>query len=85
MFRAGLQSYLRIATARMKRSTLQQHKEATMLCEEGMTNTKARSALLVPHSIKQAILAKTQNNIGKTNKHCTNCEMTNDNVETCRK
>ncbi len=31
------------------------------------------------------ILAKTQNNTGKTNKHCTNCGMTNHNVETCRK
>jgi hypothetical protein len=32
MFRAGLQSYLKITTARMKRSTVQQHKEVTMLC-----------------------------------------------------
>jgi hypothetical protein len=36
----------------MKRLTLQQHKEAAMLCEEGMIITKARSALLVPQSIK---------------------------------
>ncbi len=28
---------------------------------------------------------KTQNNIGKTNKHYTNCGMTNHNVETCKK
>ncbi len=28
MFRAGLQSYLKIATTKMKQSTLQQHKEA---------------------------------------------------------
>jgi hypothetical protein len=47
MFKVGLQSYLRIVTTRMKQSKLQ-HKEATMLCEEGMTITKARSALLVP-------------------------------------
>jgi hypothetical protein len=48
MFRVGLQSYLKIAIARMKWSTLQQHKEATMLCEEGMTTTKAKSALSIP-------------------------------------
>jgi hypothetical protein len=36
----------------MKQLTLQQHKEATMLCEEGMTIAKARSALLVPHNTK---------------------------------
>jgi len=34
VFRASLYLYLKIAIARMKRSTLQQHKEATMLCEK---------------------------------------------------
>jgi hypothetical protein len=38
----------------MKWSAFQQHKETTMLCEKGMTTTKARSALLVPQNIKQA-------------------------------
>ncbi len=56
-----------------------------MLCEEGMTTAEARSALLVPQSTKHATLAKTQSNTKKTNKHCTNCGMTNHNVETCRK
>jgi len=36
----------------MKQSTLQQHKEVAMLCEEGMTITQARNALLVPQNIK---------------------------------
>jgi hypothetical protein len=52
MFRASLQSYHKIATIRMKWSTLQEHKEATMLCEEVMITAEARSALLVPQSIK---------------------------------
>ncbi len=56
-----------------------------MLYEENMTIAEARNALLVPQNIKHAILAKTQNNTWKINKHCTNCEMTNHNVETCRK
>jgi hypothetical protein len=53
-----------------------------MLCEEGMTITNAKS---VPRSTKHATLAKTQSNIGKINKYCTNCGMMNHNVETCRK
>jgi hypothetical protein len=48
VFRMGLQAYLSIVTTRMKRSTLQHHKEATMLCEESMTITEARSALSIP-------------------------------------
>ncbi len=56
-----------------------------MLCEEGTIATKARSALLVPQSIKQVVLEKTQNNIRNFDKHCTNYGMTNHNVETCRK
>ncbi len=85
VFRVDLQSYLRIVTTGMKQSTLQQHKEATMLCEEGMSTIKSRSALLVPQITKQTVLAKTQSNTGKTKKHCINYWMTNHNVETCRK
>jgi hypothetical protein len=43
----------------MKRSTLQQHKEATMLCEEGMIAIEARSALF----------NTTKYQIGSTNKN----------------
>jgi hypothetical protein len=48
MFQTRLQSYMRIATTRMMQTMLQ-HKEVTLLCKEGMTPTKAQSALLVPH------------------------------------
>jgi hypothetical protein len=43
----------------MKRSTLQQYKEAMMLCEKGMIIVEARSALLVPQSTKHATPPKT--------------------------
>jgi len=33
--KTSLQSYLKIVILVMKRSTLQQHKEVVMLCEEG--------------------------------------------------
>ncbi len=52
VFRAGLLSYLIIAIVGMKRSTLQRHKEAIMLCEEGMTIVETRSALSIPQSTK---------------------------------
>jgi len=68
----------------MKRSTLQ-HKEATMLPEEGMIIAKTRSAFSIPHNTKHATPPKTKNNIKKTNKYYTNYGMTNHNVETCKK
>jgi hypothetical protein len=52
VFRVGLQSYLKIAIIGMKWSTLQQHKEAAMLCEESMTTIEAKIALLISQSIK---------------------------------
>jgi hypothetical protein len=55
-----------------------------MLCEKGMISTKARNALSVPHSTKHATPTKTQNNTRNTNKHYTNCAMTNHNVDTSR-
>jgi hypothetical protein len=48
MFKVCLQSYFRITTMGMKQSTLKQHKEVAMLCEEGMITVETRSALLVP-------------------------------------
>jgi hypothetical protein len=42
VFRVGLKSYLRISTVEMKRSTLQHHKEVTMLCEKCMTTIEAK-------------------------------------------
>jgi hypothetical protein len=47
MFEAGLQSYFIITIVGMKQSTLEQHKEVAMLCEEGMTIIEVRSALSV--------------------------------------
>jgi hypothetical protein len=85
MFKAGLHSHLKIKTTRMKGSTLQQPKEAAMLCEEGMIIIEAMSALSIPHNIKQIIPTKTQNNKRNTNKHYINCGMKNHNVKTCRK
>ncbi len=56
-----------------------------MLCEEGMTTTKARKVLSILQNIKQVIPTKTQSNTRKNHKHCTNYGMTNHNMETCKK
>ncbi len=56
-----------------------------MWCEEGMTIVETKNSLSVPQNINQVVPAKTQSNIRTTNKHCTNCGMTNHNVETCKK
>ncbi len=82
--KTSLQSYLKIVTLVMKRSTLQ-HKEATMLFEEGMTTSETRSELSIPQNTKDVTLMKTQSIIWKINKYYINCGMTNHNVETCKK
>jgi hypothetical protein len=47
---------------------------------------KARNALSVYHRVlNKHHPLKTQSNIGKTDKYCTNCGMNNHNVETCKK
>jgi hypothetical protein len=47
VFRASLQSYVKIAIVGMKQLTLQQHKEVAMLCEEIMTIIETRSTLSI--------------------------------------
>jgi len=69
----------------MKQSTLQHHKEATMLCEEGITTTKARNALSIPLNTKETPPPKTHSNTWNIDKFCINFGMTNHNVETCKK
>jgi hypothetical protein len=41
-----------------------------MLCEEGVITIEAKSALLLPHNIKQIVPAKTLSNTRKIDKHC---------------
>jgi len=41
IFRSKLQSCLRVTTIGMKRKTLQHHKEATLVCEEGILKVEA--------------------------------------------
>jgi hypothetical protein len=79
----GLQPYMCVATTSMKRETLHQHKEATLVCEEGIFEVEAIKNLSIPHNNKTILVYKPQNVTKKTRMYCTNCHMTNHNTETC--
>ncbi len=84
VFKFGLQPYLRVAIASMKRKTLQQHKEKALVCEEGISEVEAISSVSVPQSNKTISTQKPQTILEKIRMYCTNCHRTNHNVETCR-
>jgi hypothetical protein len=52
IFRFGLQPYLCVATTSMKRESLQQHKETTLVHERGIFEVDAISNLSIPNSSK---------------------------------
>jgi hypothetical protein len=58
IFKYGLQPYLHVARASMKKKTLQQHKETTLVCEEGISKVEATSNMLVPQSSKMVLAQK---------------------------
>jgi len=68
----------------MKHIVLQLHKEVVLLCEEGMTPIEAQNALLVPKKFKSTTTTKTQMELRRIGKHCTNCGEDNHNVVMCR-
>jgi hypothetical protein len=61
VFKYGLQLHLLIATIGMKREAFQQHKETTLVCEEGISKVKATSNLLVPQRSKHINLKTLDN------------------------
>lgn len=68
----------------MKHTTLQLHKEATMMCEEIMTLAKAQSALLIPLVNKTITTSKPLTKTRKASKNYTNYGRDNHIVDTCR-
>jgi hypothetical protein len=48
IFRFGLRPYLHVVIASTKRETLQQHKEAILVCEEEIFEVEAINNLSVP-------------------------------------
>ncbi len=48
VFKSWLQPYMCVTTIGMKRKILQQHKETTLVCEEGIFEVKAINNLLIP-------------------------------------
>jgi len=66
---------LHVITTGMKKITLQQYKEVSLVCEKGIFEAKAISNMLIP--LLQTVPEKTK-------MYCTNYHKTNHNVETCR-
>jgi hypothetical protein len=84
IFKYGLQPYLHVTKASTKKETLQQHKETTLVCEEGVSGIEAISNLLVPQSNKTVLAQKPQTVPKKIGMYYSNCHETNHDVETCR-
>jgi hypothetical protein len=60
VLRFGLQPYLCVAIASMKKETLQQHKETTLVCEKKVSKVEAISNLSIPQSSKTILTQKPQ-------------------------
>ncbi len=63
---------------------MQQHKEAALVYEEGISKVEVINNLLVPQSSKTKLIQKPQIVTKKTRLYCTNYHKTNHNVETYR-
>jgi hypothetical protein len=57
----------------MKRKTLQQCKEATLVCEEGLYGVEAIKNLLIPQNSKTILVEKPWTIIEKIGMYYTNC------------
>jgi hypothetical protein len=66
VFKSRLQPYLRVTTTNMKRETLQQHEETTLVCEKGIFELEFINNLLAPQSNKIISTQKPQTIIEKT-------------------
>jgi hypothetical protein len=58
VFYFGLQPYLHVATVSMKRKTLQQHMEVTLVWEEGISEVEAINNLLILQNSKTILVKK---------------------------
>jgi hypothetical protein len=58
VFISGLQPYLCVTTIGMKRETLQQHKETTLVCEKRISKIEVINNLLVPQNSKTILTRK---------------------------
>jgi hypothetical protein len=84
IFRSGLQPYLHVGIVGMKRETLQQHKEAILVCEERIFYIKTINNMSIPYNGKIILVQKPQIVLEKIGMYCLNCQKTNHNVETRR-
>jgi hypothetical protein len=84
VFKFRLQPYLHVAIVSMKRVTLQQHKETTLVCEKGIYKVDVISNMSIPQSSNIILAQKPQTITEKTLMYYTHCHRTNHNVETIK-
>jgi hypothetical protein len=68
----------------MKKETLQQHKEATLVCGKISSKIEAINNLSIPQNSKTILAQKPQTITKKIGMYYINCHRTNHNVENYR-
>ncbi len=82
IFKACLLPCLRLATIGMKRNTLIEHKEATIVCDESGHVSMSYNALLIALEANTRVKPIIYVVTAKSTLTCTNCGKTNHLVET---
>jgi len=62
--------------------SLQQHKESTLICEEGISMLEAQNTLYVPQTTRTKNVVTGNQIATRLRMYYTNCHHTNHNVET---
>jgi len=83
IFKACLLPYLRLATTKMKRNILIEHKEATIICEESGPISLSYNALLTTLEVNVIVKLVIFIITTKSTLTCINCGKTNHSMETC--
>jgi hypothetical protein len=83
LFKVGLLPCLRLATIGMKRNTLIEHKEATIVCDKSGLVSMSYNALLTTPEVITRFKYVVHAVIAKSTLTCTNCGKTNHLMETC--
>jgi hypothetical protein len=83
VFKVGLLPCLRLATTRMKRDTLIEHKEAAIVCEESGSISLNYNVILTTPEANIVTKPKILIIITKSSLTFTNCGKTGHTLETC--
>jgi hypothetical protein len=83
IFKAGLLSYLKLATVGVNKNTLIEHKEDVVICEENGLVSLNFNVLLTTLEVNAIVKLVVPTAIAKSTLTCTNCGKTGHSMETC--